>query len=112
MSTLWPDTVKRGPMVREVRRLGTLVPVGAMVKPATTDGRVERKLVYPGTPVKADTVVMTLTSRARAGELTANLNRHWSELPIAEVKNRLGFSLLRPQRFKRITGSGSPGWAG
>ena len=62
MSTLWPDTVKRGPMVREVRGLGTLVPVDTMVIPATTDGRVERILVYPGTPVKADTVVMTMTS--------------------------------------------------
>ena len=62
MSTLWPDTVKRGPMVREVRGLGTLVPVDTMVIPATTDGRVERILVYPGTPVKADTVAMTLTS--------------------------------------------------
>ena len=25
-STIWPDTVKRGPMLREVRGLGTLVP--------------------------------------------------------------------------------------
>ena len=26
LSTLWPDTVRRGPMVRDVRGLGTLVP--------------------------------------------------------------------------------------
>ncbi len=62
MSTLWPDTVKRGPMLREVRGLGTLVPEDTLLIPATTDGRVERILVYPGTPVKADTVVMVLTS--------------------------------------------------
>jgi HlyD family secretion protein len=62
MSTLWPDTVKRGPMLREVRGLGTLVPEDTLLIPATTDGRVQRILVYPGTPVKADTVVMILTS--------------------------------------------------
>jgi len=62
MSTLWPDTVKRGPMLREVRGLGTLVPEDTLLIPATTDGRVQRILVRPGTPVKADTVVMILTS--------------------------------------------------
>jgi HlyD family secretion protein len=62
MSVLWPDTVKRGPMVREVRGLGTLVPEDTMLVPAQTDGRVERILIYPGTPVKASSVVMVLTS--------------------------------------------------
>ena len=63
MSTLWPDTVKRGPMLREVRGLGTLVPEESMLIPATTDGRVQRILIRPGTPVKADSVVMILTSQ-------------------------------------------------
>jgi len=63
MSTLWPDTVKRGPMLREVRGLGTLVPEDTMLIPATTDGRVQRILVKPGTPVKANTTVMILTSQ-------------------------------------------------
>src|SRR6202047_4587313 len=62
MSTLWPDTVKRGPMLREVRGLGTLVPEDTLLIPATTDGRVQRILIRPGTPVKADSVVMILTS--------------------------------------------------
>jgi HlyD family secretion protein len=63
MSTLWPDTVKRGPMLRDVRGLGTLVPEDTMLIPATSDGRVQRILVYPGTPVNANTVVMILTSQ-------------------------------------------------
>lgn len=63
MSTLWPDTVKRGPMLREVRGLGTLVPEESMLIPASTDGRVQRILIRPGTPVKADSVVMILTSQ-------------------------------------------------
>jgi len=62
MSTLWPDTVKRGPMTREVHGLGTLVPEETMLIPATTDARVERILIRPGTPVKANSVIMTLTS--------------------------------------------------
>lgn len=62
MSTLWPDTVRRGPMLREVRGLGTLVPEDTMLITARTDGRVERILIRPGTPVKADSVVMILSS--------------------------------------------------
>ena len=62
MSALWPDQVRRGPMVLEVRGLGTLVPEDTMLITATTDGRVERILVRPGTPVQAETVVMILTS--------------------------------------------------
>ena len=53
MSTLWPDTVRRGPMLREVRGLGTLVPEDTMLITARTDGRVERILIRPGTPVRA-----------------------------------------------------------
>ena len=51
-STVWVDTVKRGPMTREVRGLGTLVPEETLLIPATTDGRVERILIRPGTPVR------------------------------------------------------------
>src|SRR5215469_1699227 len=62
MSTLWPDTVRRGDMTREVHGLGTLVPEDTMLITATTEGRVERILIRPGTPVKADSLVMILTS--------------------------------------------------
>ena len=62
MSTLWPDTVRRGPMLREVRGLGTLVPENTMLITARTDGRVERILIRPGTQVRADSVVMILSS--------------------------------------------------
>jgi len=59
-STVWTDTVKRGPMVREVRGLGTLVPEEILWIPAITDGRVERILVRPGAGVKADTILLVL----------------------------------------------------
>jgi HlyD family secretion protein len=60
-ATVWPDTVRRGPMVREVRGLGTLVPEDILWIPAVTDGRVKRRLL-PGIAVKADTVLIELTN--------------------------------------------------
>lgn len=59
-STLYAGTVKRGEMVIERRGLGTLVPEDVQVIAAITQGRVVRRLL-PGTPVKADTVIMVLS---------------------------------------------------
>src|SRR6516164_5267273 len=61
-SVVWKDTVKRGPITLEVRGLGTLVPENTMIVPATTDGRVQRILIRPGTEVKTESVIMILTS--------------------------------------------------
>src|SRR6202451_4612546 len=62
LSTLWPDEVKRGPMIREVSGIGSLVPEDTLVIPAQTAGRIERILIQPGNAVRADSVVMILTS--------------------------------------------------
>jgi len=48
--------------VRQVRGLGTLVPVEIRWVPAATDGRVERIVVQPGTAVTADTVILELSN--------------------------------------------------
>jgi HlyD family secretion protein len=63
-SIIWPDTVKRGSMLRQVRGLGSLVPIPEDIRliPAQTDVRVERVLVLPGTPVKPDTLIMELSN--------------------------------------------------
>jgi HlyD family secretion protein len=61
-ATLWPDTVKRGPMLLEVRGLGSLVPEDILVVSAPIDGRVARRLLLPGSQVTADTVIMELTN--------------------------------------------------
>jgi multidrug resistance efflux pump len=61
-ATIWTDTVKRGPMLRDVRGLGTLVPETVWTVPASTDGRVEKRYFLPGTPVKADTVILDLSN--------------------------------------------------
>ncbi len=61
-NTVWPDTVKRGEMLRQVRGLGTLVPEETRWIPAATQGRVERRLVKPGDTVKADSVLLVLSN--------------------------------------------------
>lgn len=61
-STVWIDTVKRGPMLREVRGLGTLVPVDVRVIPAQNDGRIVSRLVLPGARVQANTVLLRMSN--------------------------------------------------
>src|SRR5216110_656140 len=61
-STVWIDTVKRGPMVRQVRGLGTLVPEDIRWIPANTEGSVEKILIWPGTKVEPGDVILELTS--------------------------------------------------
>jgi HlyD family secretion protein len=62
-ATVWVDTVKRGPMLRQVRGLGTLVPVDEARRqlPAVTQGRVERIVLRPGAEVEPDTVILELS---------------------------------------------------
>jgi HlyD family secretion protein len=62
LSTLWPDTVKRGPMVRDVRGLGTLVPEETLLIPANSDGRIDKIILKPGTPVKPDSIILTMSN--------------------------------------------------
>jgi HlyD family secretion protein len=60
--TIWPGTVQRGPMVRDVRGLGTLVPETIRLIPAATDGQVQQRYLLPGVTVKADTVIFDLSN--------------------------------------------------
>lgn len=61
-ATVWTDTVKRGPLLRQVRGPGTLVPREDKIRiiPAETDATIARIRVLPGTPVKADTIIMDM----------------------------------------------------
>ena len=61
-ATLWPGTVQRGPMLREVRGLGTLVPETILLIPAQTDGQIAQRYLLPGTPVKKDTVIFAMSN--------------------------------------------------
>jgi HlyD family secretion protein len=63
-STVWVDTVKRGSVLRQVRGLGTLVPMEGSIQflPAVTEGRVDKILELPGAQVKADTILLELSN--------------------------------------------------
>ena len=61
-STVWVDTVKRGPMLRQVRGIGTLVPVEERWIPAATNGRVEKIVLLPGTRVRAGSVILEMSN--------------------------------------------------
>lgn len=61
-STLWIRSVQRGPMVREVRGTGTLVPEEIRWITATSGGRVERIVLQPGARVEPGTVILELSN--------------------------------------------------
>jgi HlyD family secretion protein len=62
MGTVFPDTVKRGPMMRSTRGLGTLVPESIIFIPAKREGRVVRRLLLPGSEVLPETILLELSS--------------------------------------------------
>jgi len=61
-ATVWIDTVKRGPITRQVRGSGTLVPEDIRWIPATTQGRVDKILLRSGAQVKPDTVILEMSN--------------------------------------------------
>ncbi len=61
-AAVWVDTVKRGPMLRQVRGLGTLVPEDIRWIATNKEGRVEKIVVRPGAKVEPDTVILELSS--------------------------------------------------
>jgi HlyD family secretion protein len=56
------ETVKQGPMVREVRGSGTLTPEDIRWITATTAGRVEQIVLLAGAKVQPDTVILVLSN--------------------------------------------------
>src|SRR2546422_7724603 len=88
-STIWPGTVKRGEMIRNVHGLGTLVPEDIRWIPAANEGRVDRIVWLPGKVVKADTILLELSNPEI--EL-AMFNAEW-QLKAAEA----GYTDLRVQ---------------
>ena len=88
--TIYVDTVQRGPMVRQVRGAGTLVPEQIRWIPATADGgAVERIVIQPGALVATDTVIVELSNpelEQSAVEARLNLNAAEARLSSREVE--------------------------
>lgn len=89
--TVWTDTVKRGPMLRQVRGLGTLIPSQEFTRqiPAETEATVIRIRMLPGSLVKADTILAEMTNPATeqaAVDAQLQLKEAEAEYQALEVK--------------------------
>jgi multidrug efflux pump subunit AcrA (membrane-fusion protein) len=97
-STIWPDTVKRGSMLRQVRGLGVLAPIPDDVRliPAETDVRVERILILPGgTPIKPDAVIMELSNpQVEQEALNSDLELRSAEAEYHNTKAKIDSDLM------------------
>ncbi len=93
--TLWIDGVKRGPMVRQVRGLGTLVPEDTRWLPAQTDGRVEKILLRAGAQVSANSVVLELSNPTVEQEaINARLALQAAEAALVSLRVQLQNEVL------------------
>ncbi|HTZ59563.1 MAG TPA: efflux RND transporter periplasmic adaptor subunit [Acidobacteriaceae bacterium] len=96
-SVVWTDTVKRGPFVRQVRGLGTLVPREDAIRqiPAQTEATVTRILVLPGSNVKADTVLMQLSDpQLSQEELDAELSLKSAQADLSNIQVKVQSDLM------------------
>ncbi len=95
-AVVWPDTVKRGPMVRQVRGLGTLTPEDIRWIPATTQGRVEKIILRPGTAVHARDVILELSNPQLEQQLQdAELKLQAAQAALANTKVQMDNDLLQ-----------------
>ena len=94
-STIWVDTVKRGPMVRQVRGLGTLVPEDIRWIPAQTDARVDEIVLRPGALVNPDSIILKLSNPELEQSMEdATLQRKAAEAGLVNTKAQLESDLL------------------
>src|SRR5712691_3608316 len=95
-AVVWPAKVERGPMVRQVRGLGTLTPEDIRWIPATTQGRVEKIILRPGTSVKSNDVILELTNPTLEQQLLdATLKVQASEAALANTKVQVNNDFLQ-----------------
>src|SRR5262245_8629201 len=93
--TVWKDTVKRGPMVRQVRGLGTLVPEDIRWIPSTTAARVEKIVLRPGTKVSPESVILELSNPQLEQELEdAQLRVQSADASLANLRIQVQNELL------------------
>ncbi len=93
--TVWTDVVKRGPMLREVRGLGTLVPIDIHWIPAQTAARVDKIVIRPGHLVEPNTVILEMSDPAVAQTLLdAEYQLKGAEADLANLKVQVNSELM------------------
>ena len=97
-STVWMDTVKRGPMLRQVRGPGTLVPQEIRFISAYTEGRVERLVILPGAPVKPDSILIEMANpEVERQALDAESQLRAGQAELANVRARAERDIMDQQ---------------
>jgi HlyD family secretion protein len=96
-ATIWTDEVKRGPMLREVHGLGTLVPEDIRWIPAQTNARVEKIVMRPGVDavVKPNSVILELSDpQVQRDVLDAQFQLKGAEADFANLKVQVNSQLM------------------
>jgi HlyD family secretion protein len=106
--TVWTDTVKRGPMLRQVRGLGSLVPTQESVRqiPAETEATVVRIHMLPGSQVKADTVLVEMSNpQVEQAAIDAGLQLKATEAEYRSLRVRLESDLMNQKAGAATVGA-------
>jgi HlyD family secretion protein len=104
--SIWTDEVKRGPMVREIRGSGSLVPEEIRWITAQTDARVDRIVIHPGATVHPDTIILELTNQEVQRELQdAEYQLKGAQADLESLKAQLNGELLKQKAEAATTRS-------
>jgi HlyD family secretion protein len=99
-STVLIDTVKRGPLERQVRGPGSLVPETEGIRQisASTEARVERLIVQPGAPVAPDTLLLEMSNpELERDALDADYQLKAAQADLVNLRIKLQKDLLDQQ---------------
>jgi len=95
--TVWMDVVRRGPMLRQVRGPGSLIPAQEAVRqiPAETEATVVRIRVLPGSLVQADTILVEMSNpQVEQAAIDTGLQLKAAEAEYQSVRVRLDSDLM------------------
>lgn len=96
--TVWIEAVKRGPMLRQVRGPGSLVPEDVRLISSPVVARVERIPALPGVEVEADTVLLEMSDpEISQAALEAEAQLRASEADYNDLKAQLESQVLAQQ---------------
>src|SRR5271163_4402643 len=96
-ATVWTDTVKRGPMLRQVRGPGSLVPSQEAVRqiPAETEATVVRIQMLPGSQVTASTILLEMSNpQTEQAAVDAQLQLKAAEAEYQSLRVKLESDLM------------------
>ncbi len=107
-ATVWTDTVKRGPLLRQVRGPGSLVPREDRIRliPAETEATVVRIRVLPGAKVEPNTLLMDLVDPQVQQELLdAQLQLKAAQADLTNVRAKLQSDLMTQRAAAATVGA-------